>query len=173
MSTALVVLCVAAGIVQEAAASPRSTGAATTASGRALRLLALVASLLLLGATVLAVLGTDSILLATLGGTMVIGGGWLRAAAMRSLGPQFRTEGGASELVTVGIHGVMRHPSELGLLAWSLGLFVAAPGALAGVFALAQLPLLVMRLRIEESQLAAGFGARWLHYASTTPPFGV
>ncbi len=172
MSAAVLLLGVTVAIGLEVAASPTTASHASTASALTLRWLALAASLLLLGTTVLAVATTSSVGLAGAGAGLVILGGWLRAAAMRNLGAHFRTEAGADALVTTGIHGVMRHPSELGVLAWALGLFVASPSGLAFALALGQLPLLGLRLRIEESALAERFGATWLRYAAETPPFG-
>ena len=158
---------VAVAIGLEIAASPRTTTSATTTSGPTLRSLALAASLLLLASTVLAVGSTQTLGLAILSTLLIVLGGWLRAAAMRNLGPLFRTEAGAPELVTTGIHSVIRHPSELGFLAWVLGLFVAAPGLSSAVLAMAQLPLLGLRLYIEEADLAQRFGAAWSSHASS------
>jgi len=136
-------------------------------------MLALAASLLLLGATIDAALQAAEVALAVVSAGLIVIGGWLRAAAMRNLGAQFRTEAGAEQLVTTGIHALMRHPSELGLICWTLGLLLAAPGLVAGVLAGAQLPLLLARLRIEETALAERFGDRWRRYASETPRLGV
>lgn len=135
--------------------------------------MALGASLLLLGATVLAAIRTSGLAFSVTAAGLIVVGGWLRAAAMRNLGSHFRTEADAEELVTTGIHAAMRHPSELGLLCWTAGLFVAAPGLAPGVLALAQLPLLVARLGIEEAALADRFAERWKHYTKQTPRFGV
>lgn len=173
MNAAVVLVGIATAIALEAVASPSSSGRATEASGRTLRVVALLASALLLAASVLAVVTTTRLILATVSAVLVVAGGSLRAAAMRNLGTHFRTEAGATSLITTGIHGVMRHPSELGLLLWVVGLWSASPSTASTVLALCQLPLLGFRLRIEESALARRFGAAWLAYASTTPPFGV
>ena len=173
MSSAIVLLGIGVAIGLEIAASPRSSTPSPTASGPVLRWLAALASLLLLASSALAATTTHTLALAIPSALLVALGGWLRAAAMRNLGPLFRTEAGAPTLVTTGIHRVMRHPSELGFLAWVLGLFLASPGALALLLALAQLPLLGLRLHIEESDLARRFGPAWLHYAATTPPLGL
>lgn len=176
MSSLLVLVAVGAAIALESLASGRAATPhrqAPLPSDTVLRRLALAASLLLLAATVLAGLHATGITTALAGATLVMAGGSLRAAAMRNLGSQFRTEAGADTLVTTGIHGFMRHPSELGLLCWTVGLFAAAPSVLAGVLAAAQIPLLVARLRIEEHVLAARFPESWRHYASRTPRLGV
>lgn len=169
------VLCAGVGvaILLESVASPPAPASGSHRSDPTLRAVALGASVLLLGATAYAALRTTGLALSVTGAGMIAVGGWLRAAAMRNLGSQFRTEAGADTLVTTGIHAAMRHPSELGLLCWTAGLFVAAPGLVAGALAVAQLPLLVARLRIEEAALATRFPTRWKHYANETPRFGV
>ncbi len=176
MSALILCAGVGAAILLESLASPRSNPPrAQTAldSDQTLRALALAASVLLLSATLYAGLRATAAVPALVGAGLIVVGGSLRAAAMHNLGSQFRTEAGADELVTTGIHAVMRHPSELGLLCWTLGLFVTAPTLLAGLLASAQLPFLVARLRIEERVLAARFSDRWLRYASRTPRLGV
>lgn len=173
MSAAAVLLGVATAIVLEASASPGSSTRTSEASGRTLRRLAFLSSVLLLVSTVVASATVSSLAHALTCAALVVLGGSLRAAAMRNLGPQFRTEGGAAELITTGIHGVMRHPSELGFLAWTLGLWIASPTTLSTGLAVAQLPLLAMRLWLEDAALARRFGETWSAYASHTPPFGV
>ncbi len=157
----------------EAKASPPGRASSSHPADTKLRGLALAASLVLLAATLYATLHTRGAIRPLAAAAFVIGGGWLRAAAMRNLGSQFRTEAGAERLVTTGIHAVMRHPSELGLLCWALGLFVAAPSLMAAVLAALQLPLLVARLRIEEAALAEQFPKQWRQFATQTRRFGV
>lgn len=171
MTGLLVVAGIAVAIALEVAASPRGFARTPATAGTSLLALAAAASLLLLAASVVAVWTADSVPLAVAGATSVAGGGWLRAAAMRNLGAGFRTEAGADTLITSGIHASMRHPSELGFVAWTLGLLIASPGWLALGLALLQLPLLALRLRIEESALAARFGSAWTAYAERTPRF--
>lgn len=173
MNAAVVLVGIASAIALEVVASPNGSARTTETSGRTLRVVALLASALLLAATVLAALTVANLGLATVSAALIVAGGSLRASAMRNLGARFRTEAGASSLITTGIHGVMRHPSELGFVLWVVGLWSASPGTASTVLALCQLPLLGIRLRIEESALAERFGAAWLTYASTTPPFGV
>ncbi len=173
MNAAVVLVGIATAIAFEAVASPKNTARENETSGRPLRAVALLASILLLASSMLAVATATSLALAFLGAALVVGGGLLRAASMCNLGAHFRTEAGASTLITTGIHSVMRHPSELGFLLWLVGLWGASPSTASTVLALCQLPLLGIRLRIEESALARRFGAAWLAYASTTPPFGV
>lgn len=153
----------------ESAASPTLASRSAQEDGGLLRALALAASLLLLASSALAVWSSDSLVGAAAGAVLLVLGGGLRAAAMRNLGAQFRTEGGADHLVVTGLHRRLRHPSELGVLAWVAGLVLAAPGL--GAFALAalQLPLMLARIRIEERSLARRFGAQWHTYVRATP----
>ncbi|MBV1859868.1 MAG: hypothetical protein KUG77_15760 [Nannocystaceae bacterium] len=176
MSSLFVLGGVGVAILLESLASPSSPAPRPKTAHRSdpsLRALALAASLLLLGATVWAAIRTSGVFMPLCAAGLVVLGGWLRAAAMRNLGSQFRTEADADELVTAGIHGVMRHPSELGLICWTLGLFTAAPSLTAGVLAAAQLPLLLVRVRMEETALADRFAEQWQRYASQTPRLGV
>lgn len=173
MTHALVVTAVCIAIALEASAAPRTTTHAPAVRGRPLRIAAALCSVLLLVSTGLAVASTQAPWIAAFAGTLIVAGGLLRARAMRNLGSHFRTEAGASALVTTGIHGRMRHPSELGLLCWVVGLWLAAPGPWATALALAQLPLLAMRLRIEDAALAARFGPAWAAYAASTPRFSL
>lgn len=173
MSAAAVTVLMAIGIAitLEARAAPARAPRGDGSSGRTLRLVALASSALLLGSTLVAVATTAALLWAATGATLVVAGGWLRAAAMRNLGPLFRTEAGAGRLVTEGIHARMRHPSELGLLMWTFGLLLAAPSGVTLGLALAQLPLLAVRVYVEEATLERTFGPRWRSYARTTSRF--
>ena len=175
MSSLVLLSGVGTAILLESFASPRSrpTPARSHRSDAVLRRLALLASLLLLAATTYAAVRSEGVVLPMMGALLIIGGGWLRATAMRNLGSSFRTEAGAERLVTTGVHKVMQHPSELGLILWALGLFAAAPDITAGLLTTAQLPLLVARLRLEERALADQFAQHWQHYASRTPRLGL
>ncbi len=164
----IVMAAIGSAITLEARAAPTRAARGEGSSARTLRLVALVSSLLLLGSTLVAVATTAAVLWAAAGAALVVAGGWLRATAMRNLGSLFRTEAGSARLVTEGIHGRLRHPSELGLLAWIFGLLLAAPSGVALALALAQLPLLAVRVYVEETALERDFGPRWRSYASTT-----
>ena len=171
--TALVLAAsIVVAIVLEAWASPKTSVRGGGGSGIPLRALAAAAGGLLLLASIHALRNAETWPLVMLGAGFIGVGGWLRASAMRNLGTLFRTEAGAARLVTHGVHAVMRHPSELGFIAWVLGLCIAAPTPFAIVVALLQLPLLVFRLRIEEAALAKQFGEQWVRYATRTRRFG-
>jgi protein-S-isoprenylcysteine O-methyltransferase Ste14 len=99
--------------------------------------------------------------LPTAGGLLLFFGIALRWSAMRALGADFvssamgRTGG---RLVRRGVYSRLRHPSELGLLAFAAG-GCALLGSLAGA-ALAVLvltPLVVWRARLEDRALCARF----------------
>ncbi len=168
----VVLAAVGVAVTLEAAAAPARTTSSPCIAGRPLRRVALVSSLSLLASCVLASLTASSMAWSLAGASLVVAGGWLRAAAMRNLGHQFRTEAGAEVLVTHGIHRSLRHPSELGVLAWSLGLLFAAPlSVFTVILAVVQLPLLAIRIVTEEAVLVRCFGARWQRYASRTPRF--
>jgi protein-S-isoprenylcysteine O-methyltransferase Ste14 len=92
----------------------------------------------------------------SLAGLAVIAAGLaLRLAAIRALGSRFVSSPGIDRVIATGPYRVMRHPSELGLLAaaagaaWLMGSCVAAL-ITAGVL----LPLCVWRCREEDRLLA-------------------
>jgi protein-S-isoprenylcysteine O-methyltransferase Ste14 len=170
-ASAVILLGIVSAAGLESAASPKHTSASPLRSGALLRGLALTASLLLLASCVVAVGTAENLARAGAGAGLLVFGGWVRAAAMRNLGCHFRTEAGAAALVTQGVHAHVRHPSELGVLAWVAGLLVAAPTTGALALGVVQLPLLLARVRIEDGELAARFGAQWERYAQNTPAF--
>ena len=93
----------------------------------------------------------------------------VRAAALHTLGPRFTS---AIEpdphLVVHGIYGLVRHPSELGLLLLGGGIAVLGQG-LIGAFAFLVLLLTsATRVAREEKALAARFGVVHRTYARRT-----
>lgn len=102
-----------------------------------------------------------------LGGVLMLVGVGLRAAAVRALGADFITEPGNGPLVDRGLYGWIRHPSEAGNLAVSLGASLLL-GSVAGLgLTLALLfPLVVFRVRIEDQDLRDRFGDRFDRHAS-------
>jgi protein-S-isoprenylcysteine O-methyltransferase Ste14 len=105
-----------------------------------------------------------------LGGSLVCTGIGLRLAAIASLGGQFRTrlEGAPDQtLITTGLYGWIRHPSELGNVCIMLGLAALAH---AGPFALlvtaAALVLANHRVREEDAALLRGHGSRFTAHAA-------
>lgn len=86
----------------------------------------------------------------------------LRGMAIRELGEGFSSaiEPRAPSLVTTGVYGVSRHPSEIGLVLISIGLGVLGGSGLAGyVIAIAMIPSIAVRVISEERALSARFGA--------------
>jgi protein-S-isoprenylcysteine O-methyltransferase Ste14 len=107
-----------------------------------------------------------------LGIALFCAGVTLRIAAIRALGRQFRTTTTIRRgrlLVTGGVYAWLRHPSESGLILIVLGtslMFVSL--AAVGFTAVALLPLIVLRLRIEERGLKEVFGPQYDAYQRTT-----
>ena len=106
------------------------------------------------------------------GGAAIVAGAVLRRAAIGRLGPFFLSQPRVlpgQPLVTDGVYRLLRHPLETGLLAAGLGacLFFASLPALA-VWAAGLLPLVLIRLRLEDRVLLAGFGERYRQYARRT-----
>lgn len=87
----------------------------------------------------------------------------LRVAAVRRLGASFLTgaEGSAgAPLVTRGVYGRIRHPSETGLLlASASGAVLVRSGVFLALWVVAILPLAVIRARREDGVLAGAHGA--------------
>jgi protein-S-isoprenylcysteine O-methyltransferase Ste14 len=98
-------------------------------------------------------------------------GGALRIAPVFVLGRRFSglvaiQEG--NRLVTSGLYGAIRHPSYLGLLVCALG-WVVAFRSIAGVLLTVLLvPVLVARIRSEETLLASQFGEEYAAYRART-----
>jgi len=95
------------------------------------------------------------------GAALVLSGGALRLWAIRELGASFRTEhevDGGQALVRSGPYAFSRHPSEIGLLAYALGVaaFMQSWPA-AAVWAAVLLPSSLVRIRREEALLRAAF----------------
>jgi protein-S-isoprenylcysteine O-methyltransferase Ste14 len=72
-------------------------------------------------------------------------------------------------LVTSGIYGVIRHPSYLGLLVNSLGWALSFRSAVGVLLTALILPLLLARIRAEESLLRTQFGDECVAYCARTP----
>jgi len=106
--------------------------------------------------------------LQTLGGALLLSGVALRAAAVRTLGRRFRTEIEVVDAVLVrhGVYRFLRHPSETGLLAASLGAAVLLQSVLGlVVWCGALLPVTLARLALEERALELRFGTLYERYA--------
>ena len=103
------------------------------------------------------------------GALFLVGGTGLRFAAIHTLGPAFATEVSVrpdQSLVLEGVYRYMRHPSETGLLLVTLGAVVLAGGvATLAVWCSLLIPLVALRIRLEERCLHAAFGRRYDRYA--------
>ena len=105
--------------------------------------------------------------LQALGGALLFSGVTLRAVAVRTLGRDFRTEieGVGGVLVRSGVYRFLRHPSETGLLAASLGAAVLLQSVLGlVVWCGALLPVTLTRLALEERALELRFGTLYERY---------
>jgi len=71
-------------------------------------------------------------------------------------------------LLTTGIYGVIRHPSYLGLLVNAFGWGLAFRSWAGVLLAALLVPLLLARIRSEESLLRAQFGAEYEAYCART-----
>jgi protein-S-isoprenylcysteine O-methyltransferase Ste14 len=71
-------------------------------------------------------------------------------------------------LVTDGIYGIIRHPSYLGLIVNMLGWALAFRSALGVLLAAITVPILVGRIRSEETLLQSQFGAAYDAYRART-----
>jgi protein-S-isoprenylcysteine O-methyltransferase Ste14 len=71
-------------------------------------------------------------------------------------------------LVTTGIYGVLRHPSYLGALVFSLGWSLAFRSGVGVLLTALLIPPLLARIRAEEALLRAHFGAEYDAYRSRT-----
>lgn len=106
-------------------------------------------------------------------GLLLLGGGLAcRATAIRTLGRHFVTALRVDQdqpLVTHGPYRWVRHPSELGLLAFALGaaLWFGAIFTLA-LWAFALVPASVVRIQRENQVLSQAFGSAWTDYAART-----
>ncbi len=106
--------------------------------------------------------------LQVLGGVLFLSAITLRALAVRSLGRNFRTEleGVDGKLVRRGVYHFLRHPSETGLLAASLGAAILLQSTIGlVVWCGALLPVTLTRLSLEERALAHRFGKAYQRYA--------
>jgi protein-S-isoprenylcysteine O-methyltransferase Ste14 len=106
-----------------------------------------------------------------LGVFLFAAGGVLRLWPVFVLGPRFSglvaIQPGHT-LVTIGIYGVIRHPSYLGLLVNSLGWALAFRSAIGVLLTLALIVPLLARIRAEETLLRSEFGAAYDDYCGRT-----
>ena len=106
--------------------------------------------------------------LQVLGGALLLSGVALRAVAVHTLGPNFRTEidGLDAVLVRHGVYRFLRHPSETGLLAASLGAAMLLQSGIGlVVWCGGLLPVTLARLSLEERALERRFGKAYQRYS--------
>jgi protein-S-isoprenylcysteine O-methyltransferase len=108
-----------------------------------------------------------------LAGAMLVLGIALRLSAIRVLGRFFVTGPAlleAQPLVTGGVYGFLRHPSDTGIVLATAGgaALLASPLAVVVVL-VATLPLTIARVHRERVVLERGFGAAYKRYAAAVP----
>jgi len=136
----------------------------------AARRLAAATGLALLAIYWSAVLGASSAAIAQIlfGVGLFVAGVLMRAAAMGQLGAYFRTEIAVQpdqRLVRSGIYRHIRHPSEGGLLLIGLGAAVLFGSTAAfAIWGLVLVPLVLTRIRLEESCLRQAYGGQFESY---------
>jgi protein-S-isoprenylcysteine O-methyltransferase Ste14 len=112
---------------------------------------------------------------AALGTLLMLAGIALRCFSLRTLGPYFLNEVAllpGQPLVTRGIYGVMRHPSEAGTLCLAFG-GAAVLGSAAGAIAAALLlpPCVLWRTRLEDRLLLGRHREEFARYTRRVPAF--
>jgi protein-S-isoprenylcysteine O-methyltransferase Ste14 len=107
------------------------------------------------------------------GAAAMLAGIALRRVAIRQLGEHFVSSvsvPGGRPLVQHGIYTRLRHPSESGLLLLALGTaLLLGSGAAAVLAACVLLPLILVRMRIEDGCLLAAFGDEFQSYRTRVP----
>jgi len=111
--------------------------------------------------------------LCPLAGAVLALGVALRLSAIRSLGRFFVTGPAlleAQPLMTSGVYGLLRHPSDTGIVLATAGGAALLASPLAVVIVLgATLPLTIVRVHRERVVLERGFGAAYKRYAAVFP----
>lgn len=107
------------------------------------------------------------------GAVLFAGGIVLRVMAIRALGERFVTRvlmRDSRDLHTDGLYAALRHPSEAGTLCLSLGgcLLLGSWVALA-LWLSVLLPLVLVRVRLEDGLLRQTFGHRYAAYSARVP----
>ncbi len=118
---------------------------------------------------------TPPILISIAGNCLVVVGVFLRYLSIRTLGPFFLSEITvlpSQSLITHGIFGVVRHPSETGLLLIATGCS-AVLGSFYGIVAsiLVLAPLVAWRVTLEDKMLWNHYPREFEHYKKNVPAF--
>ena len=113
---------------------------------------------------------SQSVFPCVVGMAMMVAGAAIRRQAVLALAVDFVSDvAPPCRLKTDGIHAVMRHPSETGLLLSVVGgctLFASIAAWWLLFFLL--LPLSMLRVRLEEASLRQKFGEAWEEYRRST-----
>ena len=110
---------------------------------------------------------------AGLGLLLLVAGGTLRCLSIHALGPFFLNEISllpGQPLVTRGIYGFLRHPSELGTLCLAFGAAVELQSLAGFITCMAVLvPCITMRIRSEDNLLRSCHADAFCRYAREVP----
>ena len=118
---------------------------------------------------------TPSNVLIIVGSLLMAVGILLRYLSLRTLGEFFLNEITmlpGQPLVTHGIYGAVRHPSETGILCLAIGGAVML-GSICGFLIVALLlsPFLVWRVKLEDRMLRSHYPCEFEHYQKLVPAF--
>ena len=103
------------------------------------------------------------------GSGLVVAGGIIRSMSLKSLANGFCSETVGDVLVTNRIYGILRHPSETGLLLASVGFTVMLSAWQTAMILLPiALAFSMCRMQLEEHWLLAAFGAEYRDYCHRT-----
>jgi len=115
---------------------------------------------------------SSSLLFLSLASTMIVFGIAIRALSIKSLGSQFTNlvlVDHDGPLVQNGVYRFFRHPSETGIVLFIAGIALVSQSWLALlVFAVVVLPIMILRLRLEEYYLVEMFGKAYEDYQKKT-----
>jgi len=107
-----------------------------------------------------------------LGIPIISGGLILRIMARQTLKKQYSAmikTSESHELVTTGIYGKLRHPAYLGLVMLILGIPLSSWSMLGlGIALLGGIPVILYRIKLEESFLIEIFGQKYKDYSQHT-----
>ena len=112
-------------------------------------------------------------LINTIAALAILAGIWLRYSAITTLKEKFLSHVSLTSehaLICTGIYRYLRHPSELGLLLIGLSVPILLGSTTGGlVFVLTLLPLISIRITVEDHMLGAAFPTEFAQYKSETP----
>jgi protein-S-isoprenylcysteine O-methyltransferase Ste14 len=110
---------------------------------------------------------------AGVGVILLVVGGALRCVSIHTLGPYFLNEISllpGQPLVTQGVYGLLRHPSELGTLCLAFGGAIVLHSLVGLIICtVVLLPCVIMRIRLEDTVLRSCHAGAFSKYAREVP----